>query len=532
MKIVKLDLYTHFVKRFDRRPLIRKLRGNVEVNLTDGSVYARWIFYGLFRIILACDAAHDFTASRGDFSAQEKNLFAEAMSDAVTKDLKKVDEGLTRVCEQIIDPMDRSKYRISGDHTYFSSDTIAKSTVDKILNFLGLRLTNVASLTAGDCSGDYSIRRMISLINLSRPNLDNNFELRIDATQNSLDMLPIYNDILVDSRMKRNGCKVPYEVVLKEDISSVYDAANDDKMQKALKDHELVSSNIQDTRFEITCGGLSVVNCELKIQSPSIVLRVENYFGHDIQVAVSNDRVNGVLNNSVKGIVNYVHTAIAFKINKLLSKGVNPDVSPEIRKRVIFRLSIAKTMGDFLQIASFISSNNENKMFVSADILSTEICSIFSKNSFIEKIKTKEYIIDGLGIYMTEEQRAFHSGVEPLLKLSGNKRQPVGRYGLPPTISIPDISASDALVKMRRQSFGSSKLSSMSTRELSSKLKSVGIVTQSKTRAQLERKAAEFKKLQTQAKKKGIRITYTQKGKRSYKTEAQLRKELGPSKFG
>ena len=532
MKTIKLDLYTHFVKRFDGKPLIRKLRGNAEVNLTDGSAFARWIFYGLFRIILACDAAHDFTANRGDFNETEKKLFSEAMSDAVTKDLKKVDESLARVCEQIIDPADRSKYRISGEHSYFDSDTIAKSTVSKILLFLGLRLTSVMSLTQGDCSGDYSIKRMISLINLSRPRLENNFELRIDATQNSLDMLPIYSDILVDARMKKSGCKVPYEVVLKEDISSVYDAANDDTMQKALREHNLVSSNIQDTRFEITCGGLPVVKCELKVQSPGVVLRVEKYFGEDIQVAVSNDRVNGVLNNSVRGIVNYIHTAIAFKVNNLLSKGVNSGVSPEIKKKIIFKFSLAKTMGDFLQVVSFISSKNENKMFVSADILSTEICSLFSKNSFIEKIKTKEYIIEGLGIYTTNEQRSLYSGVEPLLKLSGEKREAVERYGLPNVISEPDVSASDTLLKMRRQSFGSNKPRSMSTSELSTKLKSVGIHMNSKSRAQLERKADEFKKLQIQAKKNNIKLTHTVNGKKVYKSESRLMGELAKSKFG
>lgn len=482
--MVTLDLYDYYSKRFMGYDIVSK-------NL----------FYGLLRIILACDAAHDFMAERGFKNDNEKNTFIKAISNVVTDDLESIENGLVNTCQNIIN---YGKNKVSGEKTYFMSDTIAKGTVDRILSYLGLNLTSLNEIGYGDCTGDFTITRMVKLINFANKGVmdtsNANFHLRVDATQNTLDMLPIYSAILNEAKLKESKCSNINNLILGEDITSVYDAANADKLQRALKDANFTSSEIRDMSFNITCGNYNVVQCNLKTYgTKNVTLEIFKYFTKKIEIRVSNDKVGQESNNSVKGLVN------------LMNNKIQEDPLAD-KKDIYYKYSIAKTLGDFLQIISFINIPGDNKMFISADILSTKICSLFSKASFIEKIKSNDYLLNGMGIYMTSREIDRQSAASQLLIMAGSS-------------------------KRQRQEFGkNNKMKYMSIEELKTKLKTVGIsVTKlnSKgkkiplTRKEMEKKASMFKKLQIRAKKYDIKIMYKSKIRGYvYKTYTRLMNEI------
>jgi hypothetical protein len=334
--MVTIDLYELYTKRFADYDIL----SNFPEQPVPGTFTKKQIFYGLFRILLGCDAAHDFMASRGgELLETERKLFIKGMSTAVTFDLTSVAPGLDTACESLIN---YTKYKISGNNTYFNSDNIAKETAERILNYLGLKLTGLNEIGYGDCTGDYGIARMVKIINFANrgttdtPGL--NFTLRVDATQNTLDMIPIYSSLLMEARLRASNCSNTYNIKLEEDISSVYDAANDDKLQKSLRENDFVSSSIVNTTFDIRCGRYNVVQCTLSLLpgSQSIVtLNVTKYFTQDISITVNNEKIGGSANNSVKGLV------------KKMKEESSRVVDDNIKREIIYQYSIGKTMGDF-----------------------------------------------------------------------------------------------------------------------------------------------------------------------------------------
>lgn len=515
--MVIIDLYNSYINRFAGYNILPAFPDNQGWDLKSQRAVPskKQVFYGLLRIILGCDAAHDFMAARGrDLDDDEKKLFREGTSAAVTLDLTRVMPGLDSLCESLIN---YSSHRISGDNTYFNSDTIAKETVNKILNYLGLNLVPLNEIGYGDCTGDYGITRMVKIIKFANtrettiPGID--FILRVDATQNPTDMIPIYSSLLKEARLRNSNCPNTHNIKLGEDISSVYDAANDDKLQKALKENNFLLSTINNTTFDVKCDIYDVVKCSLNLvpgTSTVVSLNVLKYFTQDINVSVTNEKVGSVANNSVKGLVNKMKTESSLA-------GVN-------KMEIIYKYSIAKTLGDFLQIISYLNVPTNQKIFISADILSTKICSLFSKASFIENIGTKENLITGMGVYMTKDEADRQSAASQLLIMASQRKRGRNQFGKK-----------------------SNKLNTMSNEELKTKIKSVGInVTKisSKgkrlplTRKEMEKKAMMFKNLQLRAKKIGIKVMYKSKRRGYvYKTYTRLMNELeklkrGKMKFG
>ncbi len=505
--MVVIDLYKSFINRFAGYNILQVFPDDQGWDLESQRAVPskKQVFYGLLRIILGCDAAHDFMATRGrDLDDDEKKLFIEGTSDAVTLDLTRVMPGLDRLCESLID---YPRYRISGDNTYFNSDTIAKETVNKILKYLGLNLVPLNEIGYGDCTGDYGLTRMVKIINFANtgtttiPGID--FILKVDATQNPIDMIPIYSSLLLEARLRNSNCPNTYNIKLGEDISSVYDAANDDKLQKTLKENNFLLSTINNTTFDVKCDIYDVVKCSLNLvpgTSAVVSLNVFKYFTQDINVPVTNEKVGSVAKNSVKGLVNQM-------------KAASSSADDNTKKEIIYKYSIAKTLGDFLQIISYLNIPTNQKIFISADILSTKICSLFSKASFIENIGTKENLITGMGVYMTKDEADRQSVAGQLLIMAGQR-------------------------KRGRNDFGkkSNKVNSMSNEELKRKLQSVGInVTKlsskgkrlNLTRKEMEKKAKLFRNLQLRAKKIGIKLMYKSRRRGYvYKSYTRLMNEL------
>lgn len=557
MVVIYSDLYTEFTNRFGWVPVLNEYP---DAPTTENIITKSRVFYGLFRILLGCDAAHDFTSDRGGFSPTEKPFFSNAMGIYVLKDLS-IFPGLSTICEKLIN---YRGYKIYGNKSYFVSDVIAKNTVQKILDVLGLKSLTLDTLGHGDCTSDNSISRMIKILNIAnrrRNNPDETIEIRVDATQDTLNMIPIYSAIVNQKRRVESGCPVNYNIKLVTDISSEYDAANSDKLQKTLNVVGMGDITLVDTVFNITCGvdndgvPLNIVKCSLaqanSTDNEIITLTLEKYFTTELtgntnrlakdpdNLNVSNDKTNGESNNSVKGLSVKIRNLLTSTFGQSWVTDYHDTLEINKLYYTFYKYTIPKTMGDFLQIISFIKSPSNNKLFITADILSSKICALFSKFSFLERIKENNFIISGMGLYMTQVEEDFHKNASILMELAG-----------PGALTVePDP---DIIRNNKRQRFGkktkSNKIKHMPIEQLKSKLKSIGInvtkITRSGkrlplTRKELERKAVMFKNLQLRAKKMGIKIMYKSRSRGYvYKSYIRLMNEIEKkrtkrvSKFG
>ncbi len=542
MKKINLDLYDKYKERFGRNESQRKLNQLAGSEGRDESE----IFYGLFSILMACDAAHDFCGNRG-FKDIAKKDFINQLVNELKENLGKYN--LVKVCEKLISK-GFADFKINVD--YFSTDAKAKSISGKILNLFGLTTVPLKNIGQGDCAGDNSITRMVKILNKSYYN-NSPVELRIDATSNSSALIPIYSSILEQSRRKASRCESYNDLIFVTDISSEYDAASKDKLQKTIIEADKTFKKgtiniIEDTEYNIYCtvkgNEVNIVNCQLKSNNSEdnrvVTLDVKSYFNQ------SNLYVNNISNdsnnNSVEGIV---HKAIV--------------------TGYYYHYSVFKTMGDFLQIVSFLHSKTyENKMYVSFDILSSEICSLFSKFSFLEAKESKErndLIADGLYVYLTDDEKNTQEGAGMLMSLYrgvGNikdillekiyggasqeevdawkavieaqkRAKEAGRLATSPARKRPRSNTSTSFGKKPKVS-----IRNTSTRVLKAKLKSVGVpvtkVVRGKrmklTRKQLEMRAEAFKRLQIRCQKKGINLTYVSKKGRKYKSAKRLLNDI------
>ena len=564
METITLDLYETYKERFGRNESQRKLN---QLAVSEGRDESE-IFYGLFRILMACDAAHDFCGNRG-FKEYAKDDFINQLIDELKENLGKYN--LVKVCEKLIS---KSFAGFKIDDDYFSTDAKAKSISGKILNLFGLTTVPLKNIGQGDCAGDNSITRMVKILNKSYYN-NSPVELRIDATSNSSALIPIYSSILEQSRRKASRCESYNDLIFVTDISSEYDAASKDKLQKTIIEADKTFkkgtiNKIEDTEYNIYCtikgNPVNIVNCQLTSNNSEdnrvVTLNIVSYFNK------SNLYVNNVSNdsnnNSVEGIV-----------PKAQATGY------------YYHYSVFKTMGDFLQIVSFLHSKTyENKMYVSFDILSSEICSLFSKFSFLEAKENKgrtDLIADGLYVYLTDDEKKIQEGAGTLMSLYrgvGNiKDTLLKRYT--EGASREEVDARMAVIEAKKRakeaeewakeaeewaqqggrppgaqfrprrswprrspqsqpsntSFGKKpkvSIRNTSTRVLKAKLKSVGVpvtkVIRGKrmklTRKELEMRAGAFKRLQIRCQKEGISLTYVSKNGRKYKSAKRLLSDL------
>jgi hypothetical protein len=215
----------------------------------------------------------------------------------------------------------------------------------------------------------------------------------------------------------------------------------------------------------------------------------------------------------------------------------------EMLKYVLFY----KTFGDLNQVIQFYDftavgdwKDKAIYIFMTGDLMTGMMSSLLSKNVVTETTKTSE-IGDGMIIYLTAKERERARGYYDMFNQPGGQgiallaaiTEPMHQYEQQLEQTRQDVASS--MLQLFGKKHISNKLKLMSTSDLKTKLKSVGIrVTKDirgkrkeLTRRELESKASFFKKLQLKAKTVGIKLMYKNKKKvYVYKAKTRLENEI------
>ncbi len=523
-RVVNIDLYELYEKRIKESV---DLDGTFKVGET--------LFKDIIRVILACDAIHDFMGDRTNVVPDSwrkpkvkqshediKNIFAGSIKFSLKQDLSGNRAALNKFLGQDI---------FDERETFFTSTTKAEELVKSIIEKLGLEKMSLSNIMKGDCSNDNSIIRMIDILSLheykkydippaydvleqtnknmpalysilrSKNPIFPPIRVYVDMTSSTINLIPIYAGILNNERNIQNGCGGVKDIKMNYDYASVYDPSNVESIFKGFKASGLVNVIKENIKFNINIGTENIIECELKETEEDGVINLTIYkFFNMERYTVRKEKI----------IISLPNKDNDKKINSpkeitktLLSKG------PVFGKdsNYIYRNMLPKTVGDFLQIMSFLDPEiNSSKIFVTGDIICNCIASIFSKFSLGEIKNTAIPVLNGLGIYSTKIEKDAFTAVSVL---AGMKR---ARTDFGKSIKYKDI------------------------KNLKEKLISVGIKVTKKlkdkavslTKKELERKAHLFKKLQLKAKDKQIELK-NKNGK--FKTKERLEKELKKNSF-
>lgn len=505
-RVVSIDLYELYEKR---------MRESIDFDSTFKKV-DKELFRGLIRTILACDAVHDFLGGRTQTLNEKEKQIRNSFSGSIITSFKNDVSSNER--DNITSFLGMNIFLKEN----FENDHKAKEIVLAIMEKLGLKQMSMSNVTKGDCSNDNSIIRMIDILSLheykkydiptsyavleqKNKNIPAFYSILhtknpkfppirvyVDMTSSTINLTPIYASILNNERNIQNDCGGIKDLKLNYDYTSVYDPSNVETIFKGFKASGLVNQIEEDIEFIINIGQETIIKCKLEETSPSVInLVIDKFFnmepnkGYKNLVSLSNGfNEDGTKKNSVKGIMKLIN----------MGRGGNSDY--------IYRMMLPKTMGDFLQVMSFLDPKiTTPKIFVTGDIICNCIASIFSKFSLGEIKDTEIPVLNGLGIYSTKIEKDTYTAV---YVLTGMKR---ARTDFGKSVKYTDI------------------------RNLKEKLKSVGIKVTKKikdkvvslTKKELERKAHLFKKLQLKAKDKQIKLK-NKNGK--FKTKESLEKEL------
>ena len=486
---IDLDLYEEYKKR------------------TGNDAVGPYAFYAMFRILLACDAAHDFLGSRNRQDTDFKNKCTKAINDELEKDLVYLYGDIItkntayKAIEETLDKLGAP----SSSKDWFKSDSNAQAVSKSIMRYFGFDSIKISDYTKGDCSGDYSIVRILNIMNDLRNDSmrgAQNFKFHVDMSTATSNLIPILSAVLKNN--KNINCGLHQRMVLTNDIASKYDPANVETIYSVFKANNMLEDEIEEKEYIIKIGENEVIRCKLttrgSVSKKIIKLNVTKFFSNEnSNFGIDNDvGANGVVkNNSVRGLIE--------KINTISDS------------RKIYETMISKTFGDFLQIMSFLDSKSDYlNVFITGDHICHCIASLFSRYVIGETLNTPNPVEDSLGIYVIKGVEALEVGAAPsLIKMSREK------------IENPSGSS-----KRQRGNFGKKdSVSNLSIKTLKERLKSVGIkvtkTIQGKrkelSRIQLEALARKFKNLQIKARSKGIKLK-TKKG--NYKSEVTLVKEL------
>ncbi len=521
------------------------------------------VFKALIRIILACDAVHDFLGDRafdGATQVEQKKFFLRTTMYYLIKDLNNINPGMKAECDKQLN--NSGVFKVKRKLTYenpeasdsfIRGDASAKEVVSAILSIMKLKKISLSSVSEGDCADDASFFRMLDILTriqesiTKQPIINPSYNLKIDATSNPMNLLPIYSGVLANYRKFKSECPNVPNIRLIEDLSTFYDPSNTDQLTKFFNDQGLtLKSNDSILNYDIRIGDSPIINCTLQLfgsqGNETVKLSINKYFNQTFAqtpISRTNDSVGRQKNNSVGSLA----LEMISKYNPSTA-AEKADGGPVMQK--LYNLSMFKTMGDFLQLMTFLCLENKCEdfrginpylvnsitAFISFDIICYEMGSIFSRFVVGETgDKGSNSLATGMSIYLREDMVG-------ALTLTGYSKKAYNVESKKRMRRDAEAETAYSLLDMRRTGFGrkTNKLNSMSNEELKNKLKSVGInVTKlsskgkrlNLTRKEMEKKANLFKNLQLRAKKIGIKLMYKSKRRGYiYKSYTRLMNEL------
>jgi len=546
------------------------------------------IFKAFIRIILACDAVHDFLGERAfDSRSQldQKKFFLRTTMYHLINDLNTINPDMTKKCDKLLNESGvfkgTIKRKLSYDNpeapdSFIRGDASAKEVVGAILKIMQLRKISLSAVSEGECDNSPSFFRMLDILTRVQENVQGrrvtnpSYNIKIDATSNPMNLLPIYSGVLENYRKFKSECPNIPTIKLIEDLSTLYDPSSVDQLTKFFRDQGLILKSIDSTLdYDIRIGEEQIIDCTLKLfGNETVQLSIKKFFNETFTTPIikSNDSVGSQKNNSVN--------TLALKMVEKYNTSTTADrVDGGLVMKSFYSLSMFKTMGDFLQLVTFLCLENKCQdfrdvtpelvnsitAFISFDIICYEMGSIFSRFVVGETSeKGSNSLVSGISIYLREDMVAavtLASYSRKAFNIDSKKRArtETEREAVESLVRLPRSYSNPSMIQtspgaMDISSFGkkSNKLSSMSNEELKRKLHSVGInVTKlsSKgkrlplTRKEMEKKAMMFKNLQLRAKKYNIKLMYKSK-LRGYIYKGYTRlmndisRKLSKNKFG
>lgn len=531
--------------------------------------------YCFIQLLMMCDATHDFSSGGRKKSGptwDESNI---VLSNWIVNFWEtrepEAERGILRKCIGMINP----KLGTASDlvkalaENMFNSDGMAKKTIQKILQLFSIDQNETY---VEGCGENYTILNILQGITLynTRKETDGRAESpllgTIDQSSDKLNLIPFFSELIKTSiNIKRNNkagrvvCPAP-QIKAQYTLATKYDASNDDALQSSI-----ISLGLSDDKtgqgtlsFNIFVGMArhSIFKGSLIKENGIVKLLMQSYFGKtpsggSLTVSGAKNSI-GEAGNSVNGIVSAI----------LQQKATIADENTFIDNA--FFLMGSKTMGDFLQIMTFLHSTRlyKNAFFLTFDISCAEIASMFHKNVFLENTFNSRdlegKLLSGLVYFRDDIQRdeELKQPANVLMQIQKNNiQQNNDRFAaasalaelgsstdamvtdwLPPLYNFVSPDGNSGGTKRSRTSFGKKpKVKNLPNKDLMTKLKSVGIKITKKqgkrriylSRAELIKRATAFKNLQLRAKKLKVRIMYkNKKGKYVYKTAKRLHSDI------
>ena len=522
------------------------------------------VFTAFIRIILACDAVHDFIGDRAfDNRTQvtQKAFFLQTtMYYLITEiDIIRPDK-MQKECERLLNESGLFKgtqpkiltYDNPGAaNSFIRNNASAQEVTEAILKIMKLVKIPLATISRGECTDDPSFFRMLNLLMKVREYKSGEvvnspkYNIKIDATSDIMNLIPIYSGILSNERKKEGECPNVAKINLIEDLSTLYDPSNTDQLTKFFKAQDLILTSTDSILdYDIRIGDLQIIDCTMQSFGSdgniTVRLSIKKYFSQTYQTPIfrTNDSIGPQKNNSVSSL------ALDMVSNYNTAKPTEKILGGPVMQR-FYELSIFKTMGDFLQLMTFLCLEDKCEnfrgispelvdsitTFITFDKLCIDMGSIFS--SFVvgeTGSKTSNSLITGLSIFLRED-------IAAAVSLTGYSKQSYNIESKKRARRASEAETAYSLIDMQTTGFGKKKKVSIrntSTKVLKAKLKLVGIpmskVIRGKrmklTRKQLEMRAEAFKKLQMRCQKKGISLTYVSKKGRKYKSVKRLLSDM------
>ena len=535
-----------------------------------------------FRTLIYCDECHDFLDTRSNISKSNKNNFSDSRRKQLYNDVIEFikQKGWENEVSNLIFSQDNDYYnnfarlffRESGDKfipniratllnkynletidnvaiklkvdkyktlqtTYITSDGMAKQISEWFLdNIFKIKSMPISSILS--CAYEFDIYKSMKFITMGiiKKNVPDNTELKIniDATQSGKALIPFYNS-LFNLYLKNKNCdnlskyfisdsKLNSNISYFTNLANIYDPSSDDALLKTLK--SLFPENIIEIIPEpnkenvLYFSGIEIIKYTFNdTYSPQsdISLSLTKYFSNEL---------GGHAIESSQSSVSYMSQLI------------------EDTKK--YEICAYKTMGDFLQIISFIETqiSNPNSMycFVTADILCSKIASILTP-FVIGELNVKDNFA-GISMFFSEDQINLINSIPDSQKLLQNK---IINYTQGEKL---DEYLNDLLSDDENVSFG--KVNNINN-NLISTAKKLGISYKNKSKERLEKHinkviqiAKKYRiklnketvkniknaiKIHKMAKKNKIKLTKINKNnKRVYKTPKQLLREINKNK--